>query len=541
LDSSHSENKLAAIAAKTQAPADPKASFSEWDESKHPRHAAGDDRGGEFAPSAEGAGPWEDKAVADSEWNKGRGWVARGLANVLPENDLPIALAEKIAAGEANANDILGIIDQENLGSFWYGLNNTADGGSMSDVESFAYTEDSFGSKFAEASLADAKATGENAIIPTSVVLIAKRPKGWSPDENPDNGLMGNSYIDRKSVRLEAVRYKSAKGWVTKRVNKTVNLSSAEKRKQFSIDRALQRVDFAVIAQRALGIEEDIADKLANLAAKVVSQQLTDERLTALLGPDVDTIGQVRIDDAGIGKIKAGFKDGLSRAWALGLNQAMTETAKARKATFSKSDRQAHFAALRENAADWFESNAFRMAGNFTDGMKAIIRQELLQAVKTGLRPEPAAARIFTRLIERGFMTLDAVRANETREQVLELVTEALKEAAGSENVAAYLNTLVRTNTFEALNEARYAEFSDPAVSDFVVALQYSAILDDRTTPICRELDGHIHAVGSKVWQNYRPPNHYNCRSVVFAVTTLDGWDGTESPDPVLQPQEGFK
>lgn len=33
----------------------------------------------------------------------------------------------------------------------------------------------------------------------------------------------------------------------------------------------------------------------------------------------------------------------------------------------------------------------------------------------------------------------------------------------------------------------------------------------------------------------------HNCRSVVFAVTTLDGWDGTESPDPVLQPQEGFK
>lgn len=312
-------------------------------------------------------------------------------------------------------------------------------------------------------------------------------------------------------------------------------------KKKFSADLALQRVDFAVIAQRALGIEEDIADRVANIAAKTVAQQLTDERLTALLGPDVDSIGQVRIDDAGIGKIKAGFKDGLTRAWALGLNQAMTETAKARKATFSKSDRQAHFAALRENAADWFESNAFRMAGNFTDGMKAIIRQELLQAVKTGLRPEQAASVIFTRLIERGFMTYDAVKANETREQVIELVTEALRNAAGTPNVAAYLNTLVRTNTFEALNEARYAEFSDPAVSDFVVALQYSAILDDRTTPICRELDGHVHAVGSKLWEKYRPPNHYNCRSVVFAVTKLDGWNGEESPEPTVEPQEGFK
>jgi SPP1 gp7 family putative phage head morphogenesis protein len=310
---------------------------------------------------------------------------------------------------------------------------------------------------------------------------------------------------------------------------------------QFSLDRALQRVDFAVIAQRTLGIEEDIAANLANIAAKTVAQQMTEERLTALLGPDVDTIGQVRIDDAGIGKIKAAFKDGLSRAWALGLNQSMTETAKARKATFSKSDRQLHFAALRENAADWFESNAFRMAGNFTDGMRAIIQQELLQAVKTGLRPEPAAARIFTRLIERGFMTLDAVHANETRDQVLDLVTEALRESIGTANVAAYLNTLVRTNTFEALNEARYAEFTDPAVADFVEALQYSAILDDRTTPICRELDGHVHAVGSKVWDTYRPPNHFQCRSILFAVTKLDGWDGQESPEPTIEPQEGFK
>lgn len=369
--------------------------------------------------------------------------------------------------------------------------------------------------------------------------LLADSGREMSPEVEAKLREITDAEVDAED--FSADKSKVDKSKVDKSKDDEEDDQNHKDKKKFSADLALQRVDFAVIAQRALGIEEEIADRVASIAAKTVAQQLTDERLTALLGPDVDSIGQTRIDDAGIGKIKAGFKDGLTRAWALGLNQAMTETAKARKATFSKSDRQAHFAALRENAADWFESNAFRMAGNFTDGMKAIIRQELLQAVKTGLRPEQAASVIFTRLIERGFMTYDAVKANETREQVLELVTEALRNAAGTPNVAAYLNTLVRTNTFEALNEARYAEFTDPAVADFVVALQYSAILDDRTTPICRELDGHIHATGSKVWENYRPPNHYNCRSVVFAVTTLDGWDGTESPDPVLQPQEGFK
>lgn len=419
--------------------------FSQWDESKHPRHAAGDDRGGEFAPKGD-EGPHKS------------GMIVRDKVD----------------------------------GGYKVVINGRGDRVLVAGIDSLK---------------PDA-----------SLVARAQRLLPSNEFEHvPDDQLPAD-------IKAVVSNYRKATG-----------------SKKFSADLALQRVDFAVIAQRALGIEEEIADRVANIAAKTVAQQLTDERLTALLGPDVDSIGQTRIDDAGIGKIKAGFKDGLSRAWALGLNQAMTETAKARKATFSKSDRQAHFAALRENAADWFESNAFRMAGNFTDGMKAIIRQELLQAVKTGLRPEQAASVIFTRLIERGFMTYDAVKANETREQVIELVTEALRNAAGTPNVAAYLNNLVRTNTFEALNEARYAEFTDPAVSDFVQALQYSAILDDRTTPICRELDGHIHAVGSKIWETYRPPNHFQCRSVLFAVTTLDGWDGTESPDPVLQPQDGFK
>ena len=33
----------------------------------------------------------------------------------------------------------------------------------------------------------------------------------------------------------------------------------------------------------------------------------------------------------------------------------------------------------------------------------------------------------------------------------------------------------------------------------------------------------------------------HNCRSVVFAVTKLDGWDGQESPEPTVEPPEGFK
>ena len=47
-----------------------------------------------------------------------------------------------------------------------------------------------------------------------------------------------------------------------------------------------------------------------------------------------------------------------------------------------------------------------------------------------------------------------------------------------------------------------------------VYAMQYSAILDLRTTDHCRSLDGRIVKPGSAEYYNYAPPQHHNCRSM---------------------------
>jgi SPP1 gp7 family putative phage head morphogenesis protein len=310
---------------------------------------------------------------------------------------------------------------------------------------------------------------------------------------------------------------------------------------KFSLDMAMQRVDFAVMAQRTLSLEEETIGAVSRLTAKATSSVVSEERMTELLGKNVDDIGQVEIDSVSVGRIKGAFRGALERSWAMGINQAMTENAKARKANFSASDRKLRFDELRANAGDFFEAKAFKLAGDLTEAMRSIIQQELLNGIKASRRPEDVAARIYERFIRRGMTTLDAVKDAEPRQSVLAQLALDLADEIGTSNVPAYLNTITRTSTFEALNEGRYAEFSDPAVSDFVVALRYSAILDDRTTQICQELDGHVHAVGSQVWQEYRPPNHYNCRSILFAITKLDAWDGQESGQPSVKPQEGFK
>jgi SPP1 gp7 family putative phage head morphogenesis protein len=45
--------------------------------------------------------------------------------------------------------------------------------------------------------------------------------------------------------------------------------------------------------------------------------------------------------------------------------------------------------------------------------------------------------------------------------------------------------------------------------------LRFDAVNDDRTSSICRELDGVIRPVDDSFWQVYYPPNHWGCRSDV--------------------------
>jgi SPP1 gp7 family putative phage head morphogenesis protein len=78
------------------------------------------------------------------------------------------------------------------------------------------------------------------------------------------------------------------------------------------------------------------------------------------------------------------------------------------------------------------------------------------------------------------------------------------------------------TITTQNLNKARAALFTDPGVADMIQALQYSAVLDSSTTPICRSLDGEI--FDPKVAANfvYTPPNHHGCRSILVPITVFE-------------------
>ena len=324
-----------------------------------------------------------------------------------------------------------------------------------------------------------------------------------------------------------------------------VNYSGVIKRSSFIADhdnrvpravaftRAVNRVDFALIDQRTNKLHADTVEQVSNLAARAVKRMLTPERLAELLNQDTADIGQLSFPGTDVGKIKGAMKEGLAAAWAVGANSAERELRKAQSP-------QASFTDLRNKAGDYFEANGFRMAANLTDGMRAIIQNELLLAVKNGTRPEEVVFNIYDRLIRKGYFMLRSVEREDPREDVLAQVKRLLGEAFETANVPAYLNTLIRTNTFEALNEARFAAFEDPDLAGMVVAYEYSAILDNNTTEICQALDDGIWSQDNPIWETHRPPNHYNCRSLLVPILVTDNWDGVESPPPTVEPQDGF-
>lgn len=70
---------------------------------------------------------------------------------------------------------------------------------------------------------------------------------------------------------------------------------------------------------------------------------------------------------------------------------------------------------------------------------------------------------------------------------------------------------LVRTAVTHTTAKADEAVYNRHSTIELV---QYSAILDSRTTPICSALDGKTFKVG----EGPRPPQHFNCRSTTIPV-----------------------
>jgi SPP1 gp7 family putative phage head morphogenesis protein len=107
------------------------------------------------------------------------------------------------------------------------------------------------------------------------------------------------------------------------------------------------------------------------------------------------------------------------------------------------------------------------------------------------------------------------------------------------------IQRIVRTNTTRAIADARREAFSDPEVVEAFPAMMYSAIMDDRTSDICAELDESVYRNDDPIWNEILPPRlHINCRSTVIAVSEDElkesGVSKAPPADLIKTPQENI-
>jgi SPP1 gp7 family putative phage head morphogenesis protein len=207
-----------------------------------------------------------------------------------------------------------------------------------------------------------------------------------------------------------------------------------------------------------------------------------------------------------LGKFLESF---MLRVFAGGIQHGSEEAEKARKyfrKKFAEVETTPIEPVVPEDAVKWYSAYAIYLAG--------VLDQAVLDKARD----------IIGKSIEEGLHWKDIVKQLQNSEDFKNFTDHRLKTIAGTETTKAY-------------NKGRLEQFkADP---DFVQAVQYSAVLDKRTTQICKRLNGKIMDINNPLVNVYLPPNHFNCRSIIVPVTSLDSW--TESDfKGVERPKEGF-
>lgn len=274
---------------------------------------------------------------------------------------------------------------------------------------------------------------------------------------------------------------------------------SREERAVF-VERAVKRVDFAVIdnqSTRYAGIastkmQEAIKDGMEEVRSFIRDNDLFN---------NADKVQDIEFPRRTVSRMRKIAEAALKDAWELGGQHARRELEKARGMRFAADEMR-----LRDDAAQKFlEGRSATIAADLSDNARKKITTVVFNGIKNG-------------------WSLD------------EIINRIDDEIGAS--VMPSASTAIRTTVFEAINESRYDLFASPEMAGFVEAMGFSAILDGKTTEICQHMDGKVYPVNDQLWETYTPPLHFNCRSLLIAVTTRDTWQ--TSTKPKLEPAEGF-
>lgn len=104
------------------------------------------------------------------------------------------------------------------------------------------------------------------------------------------------------------------------------------------------------------------------------------------------------------------------------------------------------------------------------------------------------------------------------------------------------METIFRNNAQSAYAAGRFAQATDPQVAADRPVWQFEAVMDVRTTDICRPLDQTRRLATDAWWSTHYPPLHHNCRSTVITLDEEQAHEagGMSPPQPGDPPADGW-
>ena len=301
------------------------------------------------------------------------------------------------------------------------------------------------------------------------------------------------------------------------------------------LTRAVKRVDFKVIEHKSVGNEAKYVPVFSKLVARMSLD--TMGKIDNYATSEDIVVKEVKINASTKTKVKRAVSNMLKDGWRIGERTSSNEVDKAKGEVFSAK----HINKERLNfvTEDYLTDRSFFVAGKLTDDAQALIENTILQ----GIKYDKSLDQIKESIIQT-FATENMISVEDAEQALGEaLVPNPELDLSGVKNPTARIETMVRTNTFDAINEARYNFYTDPSLEGFVDGLEYSAILDGRTSSICTTYNGHKAPVDDPIWSTIRPPNHMNCRSLLIPITILDTWTESDALDiggDDVAPAKGF-
>ena len=152
-----------------------------------------------------------------------------------------------------------------------------------------------------------------------------------------------------------------------------------------------------------------------------------------------------------------------------------------------------------ETAIEWLKDYTPMLAGNFEFGILEKVRDVIRQSMEEG-----------STLRER----IEALR--ESASDLREMAEQRLEAIARTE--------ITRADSMGSLIEMK--------TNSDVIGVEFSAILDDRTTQTCESRYGLVMSINDPRLPEIIPPLHVNCRSILLSCTIY------EYPDGVLTSHE---